>query len=234
VTRPRISCFLPSFNKHGFAVEAVQSVLDQDTGNWELFILENSTDRQTRVLLKELPVTEDPRIRYDELDDLDEIRNSRYITSWLLNQHYPRAQGDFIFYLSDDDLLHPAIFGEIAKHFDENLDHDALYFSLARSPAGLPGEGTDFGSSVWPPIIASVSRGPSQVDCQIDGGQVCYRKEVLTRMEQPWFPEDARGDTACHSDGLFLDKLAHLATFHPLPVYGVKHRMTPLSTWTRH
>ncbi len=233
MSRPRISCFLPSYNKHEFAVEAVQSVIGQDSGDWELFLLENSTDGLTRALLRDIPqVMTDARIHYDELDNLEEIRGRCYITSWLLNQHYPRAGGDFIFYLSDDDVLAPEIFGEIARYFDDFPDRDALYFSMARASASYPGDGLSF-ESQSAPILALEPRGQGRVDGQIDGGQVSYRKSLLARLDPPWFPEDKDPGTACHSDGLFLNRITGLTPFYPLPVYGVQHRMTPLSTWTK-
>ena len=232
----RISCFIPSHNKGEYATDAIASVFAQDFNDWELFIVENSTDGgATRGIIKEFLGTylNHPRVHYVELDDLDEERSKFYITAWLMNLYYQKANGDIIFYLSDDDVFEPKIFGRGVKHFDENPDIDALYFHLARGFVHGPGEGLSMESTNYPPILADIVRGPDDVDCQIDGGQIAYRTSVLSKIEQPWFPDDKVGQTANHADGLHMQKVAAVAPFHPLPYYGTKHRFTPISTWSR-
>ena len=88
-------------------------------------------------------------------------------------------------------------------------------------------------STNYPPILSDIVRGPDDVDCQIDGGQIAYRTSVLSQIEQPWFPDDKAGGTANHADGLHMRKVAEVAPFHPLEYYGAKHRFTPISTWSR-
>jgi hypothetical protein len=231
----RISCFLPSHNKGDYVIDALASIFSQDYNAWELFIVENSTDGgHTRGLIKDYlgSYLDDPSVHYHELDDLDEERGKFYITAWLMNMYYPKANGDIIFYLSDDDVLDPKIFGRIVRHFDENPEIDALYFHLARGFVKDPGEGINMESSNYPPILADIIRGPDDVDCQIDGGQVAYRTSVLEKLEKPWIP-DSKGNGANHADGLHLVKVATVAPIHPLHYYGVKHRFTPVSVWSR-
>lgn len=229
---PRISVFLLSHNKGGFAVEAVKSVLAQDFKDWELWVLENSTDNgRTRALLeKSTPVKVDARIRYLRLNISKEIRDSRYVAAWLLNEYYPRATGDFIFYLSDDDLFTPGIFSSAVRYFDEHSKHHALYFGLYRTLANKPGEGHG-DRNVVGEIPARMPLFAGRLDGYVDGGQVAYRRQVLDSIGQPYFPDDKDGALARHCDGLHLEKVAKQFVFWPLNVTGVIHRHTPKSTW---
>ena len=144
----RISCFTPSHNKGHYATDAIASVFSQDYSDWELFIVENSTDGgHTRGVIKEFLGSSltDPRVHYIETAPLAEERSKFHITAWLMNLYYQQANGDIIFYLSDDDVFESRIFGRGVKFFDDNPDIDALYFHLARGFIKNPGEGTQHG-----------------------------------------------------------------------------------------
>jgi glycosyltransferase involved in cell wall biosynthesis len=230
---PRISVFLPSHNKGGFAVEAARSVFDQDFEDWELWILENSTDDgRTRRLLQKFVDLGDPRVNYEEIELPSEIRANRAACAYINNQYYPRANGDIIFYVSDDDLFMPGVFRAVVAHLDENYGHDAVYFHLARTTARNPGEGKLWRER-WAGIKADIPRDHNAVDCQIDGGQVAYRKHVLDAIGQPYFYEGLDSEGA-HADGLHLKAVARAGfLFNPVNVQGVIHRHTPISTWTK-
>jgi len=224
---PLASVFLPSYNKPDYVAEAIGSVLDQDCGDFELWVLENSTDDRTRKVIG--PLLGDPRIRYLELDIPAAQRESCYITSQLLNTFYPRAEGRFIFYLSDDDLLQPGCVAEVTRFLEEDPARGVCYFSQRQ---------VVWRDGCWQDclvIAADQPRGTGTqmvtVDCHIDGGQIAYRTSCLRALTQPWFPEDPDPSVARHSDGLFMQKLASFHTFWPLPAeLGVKRR-SPLSTW---
>lgn len=230
----KLTVFLPSHNKGGFAVEAVRSVTGQDYPDWELQVLENSTDDgRTRSLLRKFADLADPRVVYREIDVPQEIRRQYVACPWLLNRYYPQAGGDVILYLSDDDLFMPGLFSEVAAHFTAHPEHDALYFHLARVTAKTPGEGRNWDGN-WHEAGAHVPRGAGQLDCIIDGGQVAYRKSVLDLIRPLYFYDGKDTGRACHADGLHLEDIARAGiTFYPLPVKGVIHRHTPGSVWSR-
>lgn len=233
--KPKVSVFLPSFNKHGFCVEAIESVLAQDDPRWEFWIMENSTDGFTREVIREkTPVLRDPRIIYEEIDVPREIRETRYVTTWLLNKYYPYARGDIIAYVSDDDLITPSCFGKCTRYFDAHPECDVAYFGLRVSRAREPGEGHDGPWANEIPALLTRGKGGDTryVDCQIDGGQIVHRPRALDAIGKPWFHEGKDSD-ASHCDGLFMDKLAQAHLFHPLDFHGVTHRITQLSTWTK-
>lgn len=229
---PYFSVFMPSYNKRGFGVEAARSVLDQDFEDWELWVLENSTDGRTRSILRNFLPTDDPRIHFEVIDLDVEIRANYSPAAYLDNRWYPKANGEIILYISDDDLFMPGLFSSISSYFNNYPDREAVYFHLARTRAVRPGTGTTWGER-FAGIPADLPRGAGEVDCQIDGGQVAYRKQVLNKIDSPYFPECNDGD-AGHADGLHLEKITQAGIiFYPLPVAGVIHRHTLVSTWSQ-
>jgi glycosyltransferase involved in cell wall biosynthesis len=235
-TSPLFSCFLLSHNKGPYAVQAIQSVLNQTFQDWECWIIENSTDTTTRPLLKQrMPeILTDPRFHYEEMTVPKEIRKTKYVPSWLLNVYHPEANGKWIFYLSDDDLLMEDCFEVCAEHINDHEDWAVAWFGLKGIRA------VDHRVVKGMPIFmipANGTRGKDStnwnIDGYIDGGQVIYRKECLEQLEKPRFPETFEGDVARHSDGLFLLKLAEKYTFQPIYRTLAIHRFTPVSTWSK-
>lgn len=224
----KLSVFLLSHNKNGWVQEAVASILGQDYDDYELWIIDNSTDDRTCADLEDyldIDAGPDPRVIFIRHDVPADVRTNLYVPSWLLNQYYPRATGDVILYLSDDDLFVPGIFRAIVTAFEENPDWSALYFALSRITVNQPGEFP----APWMVISAEVPRGSGEVDCCIDGGQVAYRKEVLAKIGQPYF--DEAKNQSNHADGRHLQKITEQYAFHPIVRHGVIHRHTPISTW---
>lgn len=231
---PRITVFLPSHNKGGFAVEAARSVFEQDFDDWELWILENSTDDgRTRKLLRKYVDLDDPRVIYEDIDLPAAIRNEFHACPYLLNQYYPLANGEIIFYISDDDLFMPGVFRTVVDYLDSNPAHHAVYFHLARTSADSPGEGKLWRER-WSGIAADAPRAAGQLDCFVDGGQIAYRKHVLDAIKQPYFHPGKKHSEAAHADGMHLESIARAGfQFHPVDIPGVIHRHTPVSTWTK-
>src|SRR5262244_1142680 len=197
------SVFLLSHNKGRFAVEAARSVLAQDEPDLELWILENSTDGETRDLLWR-EAGSDPRVIFEKIDLTPAERDACYVPAMLLNRYYPQARGRFIFYLSDDDLLHPDCVSRCAALLGD--DKEVCYFSHLhvieypdgrRIPDGEISALDPLGWGTDAPIV----------DSRIDGGQIAHTRACLDAIEQPWFPENANPGVACHADGLFMQKL---------------------------
>jgi glycosyltransferase involved in cell wall biosynthesis len=227
-----VSVFLTSHNKCSYVLDALQSVWNQVREDWELWLLENSTDEgRTRCIIDDWLVDKgyegDPRLHYEVLDDVPRD-GSVYVTTWLLNQYYPRANGDHVFFLADDDVIDPDCFKAMAGVLDDNPAISAVYAGMRHLTVCQPGDVTagDIG------IGADVVRGPDAVDCCIDGGQVMHRKSCLDKLTQPYFHELLDPTVTRHCDGIFLKRIAEHFPFYPIPRYLVTHRFTPSSTWT--
>jgi glycosyltransferase involved in cell wall biosynthesis len=227
----KLSVYVLSYNKNGWVQAALDSIFAQDYEDYELWVIDNSTDGVTRgSLLEYLEEKKDPRVIWAVVDVPDHIRRDRYVPSWLLNNYYQQATGEVVFYLSDDDLFMPGLFSSTVKAFEENPDWNALYFHLARTTARAPDQGTNWDSR-FTGIPADVIRGNGEVDCCIDACQIAYRTHILSEFGPPYFPEEPHHGN--HADGIHLQKIAERHDFYPLPVLGVIHRHTPLSTWSR-
>jgi hypothetical protein len=223
------SIFLPSYNKPGYVLDAIRSVLSQTSDDWELWLLENSTDGKTRQVIKQARVLDDSRIRYIEIDLESAIRKAVYPTTWILNRYYGQGNGEFFLFLADDDLLHQECVKVCAEHMAANPDKYVFYFSLdfAGASFGVPLGAPPLGME---PTVAECILSRGEVDCVLDSGQVAHRKSCLDSLEPPYFSEsftDAR-----HCDGLFLERLAEHFLFHPIPQVLATHRFTSYSTWT--
>lgn len=227
----KLSVFMLSHNKDGYVQQAVTSILDQDYEDFELRIIENSTDEVTAEALKEhLAERNDPRVLLKEIVVEDFVRSSWYVPSWILNREYPLAEGEIVLYLSDDDLFEPGLFTAVAEAFDYNPHWKALYFHLARTISRSPDEGRSWDGR-FSGIPAEEPRGSGEVDCCIDACQIAYRTHVLADIGQPYFPEETNHGN--HADGVHLQKIAEKYPFYPLPVKGIIHRHTQISTWSK-
>lgn len=94
---PKISIIIPTYNRAVMLLEAVNSVLKQDYGNWELFIVDNFSTDDTVKLLSGL---NDERICYLRTPRTGSVAASR-------NLGIKNATGSWIAFLDSDDLWAP-------------------------------------------------------------------------------------------------------------------------------
>lgn len=246
---PKISVFLPSYNKGEYVLDAMRAVFAQTRDDWELWILENSNDCRTHLIV------EDELTRHFGLQDLDEYewpavlaenhvhyvrlegeeierqRREKYITAWLLNVYYPEAEGEYIFYISDDDLIDPDCFEVMAAELDANPSYYVVYAGIrlvVGTPAGVTGPFPDDGVPA-----RDIRNFPGTVDCKLDGGQIMQRKVCLDSLVPPYFEEAPLGHYSNHADGIYLERLVGRFAFYPIDRYLITHRRTELSLWTR-
>lgn len=209
---PKISVFTPTFNKPNLVCDAINSVLNQTYQNFEYFILENSNDGVTRKIIKD-KFANHRLVKYIETDFTDEQRKEKYPTALLLNEYYPQATGEYIFYLSDDDYLINNAF-ELLVGFINETEKDVIYFSQETLDEAQDGTFQRVSE-----ILAIHPRGKDTdqgVGCQIDGGQIIHRKNCLDKISQPYFDYTYPEASVC--DGSFMEKLAAHYTFFPVGV----------------
>lgn len=226
----KVTVLTPSFNKLDYVTDAILSVLNQTHKDIDYMIIENSTDQKVRDKVIDLSKT-DSRIRLFLEDFTEEERKVEYITAKLNNKYYPQALGKYIIFLSDDDLLYPTCLEKQVRFMEEN-SLSASYHSQAISRI-TPEGGWDFFSEMKAIHERGKNTQNPQVDCMLDGGQLMHTKAILDLIEQPYFPTDM--DSAAHCDGMFMEKIAKHATFHPLITTELlsEHRRTNLSTWVK-
>lgn len=115
MSKPLFSVVIPTRNRAQLIQYAVQSVLDQTYGDFEIIVSNNFSDDDTKEVVAGFS---DPRVRYFETTELLEIGNSfEFATS--------HASGEFITYLSDDDAC-SVVTLELAKNALDRYENSKL------------------------------------------------------------------------------------------------------------
>lgn len=104
---PKISVILPAYNQALFLADAIESLLKQTFGDWELILVDDGSTDFTREVVSDYP---DPRIRYlyQENRGLPGARNTGI----------GAAQGEYLAFLDADDFYHPQKLALQAAHLD--------------------------------------------------------------------------------------------------------------------
>jgi predicted O-linked N-acetylglucosamine transferase (SPINDLY family)/glycosyltransferase involved in cell wall biosynthesis len=96
---PLVSILIPTHNRPDYCELALKSVLAQGWDNLDIVISDNSDDELTRARLQPY-VDRHPNINY--------MRVPGYSARQNFSNVFEHAEGDYINYLMDDDLFHPA------------------------------------------------------------------------------------------------------------------------------
>ncbi len=96
-TTPTVSVLIPTYNRAGFLKQAIDSVLAQTFGEFELVISDNASTDNTQAIVESYS---DPRIVYS--------RNP-FNLGWHANMKrcLALARGEYVTFLPDDDLMMP-------------------------------------------------------------------------------------------------------------------------------
>jgi len=97
----KVSVILTSYNKPRYIKLAIDSMLSQTYPNWELLIMDDNSDKVVKDMILSY---EDERIRtfFSDITEENRFKNVRY--SWLINKALETATGDYISYMTDDDI----------------------------------------------------------------------------------------------------------------------------------
>ena len=94
-----VTIIIPTYNRHDYLGETLDSVLGQSYQNWECIIVDDGSNDYTKELV-EWYIARSTRIKYFERpDNLPKGANS------CRNYGYELSQGEYIMWLDDDDLL---------------------------------------------------------------------------------------------------------------------------------
>ena len=118
MSKPLVSIIMPSYNR-GYMIEsAIESVLAQSFGQWELLIIDNSSTDNTVDIIKSKT---DKRIRLFNTNNFGIVNKSR-------NIGLENARGEFIALLDTDDSWEPQ---KLRKSLDElQKGVDVVYHDL--------------------------------------------------------------------------------------------------------
>lgn len=96
--KPKFSVLMPTFNQAHYVAESIQSVQNQTLKNWELVICDDGSTDNTPEVIKPF-LEKDPRIKY--------VRKENGGTGSALNRALKESKGEWITWLSSDDLYEP-------------------------------------------------------------------------------------------------------------------------------
>jgi glycosyltransferase involved in cell wall biosynthesis len=96
---PAVAVVIPTYDRPRWLGEAIESVLAQTYGNFELVVSDNASGPETAKLVARY---DDPRLRYVRRDEHTDLNT--HFTYWLDNVEAP-----YLFLLPDDDLMYPEL-----------------------------------------------------------------------------------------------------------------------------
>jgi glycosyltransferase involved in cell wall biosynthesis len=166
---PLFSIVVPSYNHGNYLQTALNSVLSQTFGNWELIVVDNQSTDNTMDYLSEL---KDPRIRMVQIQNSGSIAMSR-------NRGVDLAQGEWIAFLDSDDWWTPEKLQLVSGAITSKTD--VIYHNMF-----IEGE-----SWLYPKLHLIESRqlsSPIFFDLLLHGNPIVtsstvIRKEILTRVD---------------------------------------------------
>jgi len=116
---PFFSVIMPVYNRERYVREAIESVLAQDEGDFELIVVDDgSTDRSVEVI----HAIHDPRIRL--------LHNDHGGGASARNRGLADARGQFVVWVDSDDRQARGALSEIRRSIVANPDADVFYGDL--------------------------------------------------------------------------------------------------------
>lgn len=95
-----VSIIIPVYNRQAVVRECIQSVGNQSHQNYEIILIDDGSTDKTLEVCRELAKAE-PRIRILEMEHAG--------VSAARNKGLERAEGEYVFFLDSDDVIHPLL-----------------------------------------------------------------------------------------------------------------------------
>lgn len=119
----KFSIIMPTYNQANYILQSISTVLNQDYNEWELIVIDNSSDDGTKTLLDGI---EDSRVKVIECKNNGVIAKSR-------NLGIQQATNEWIAFLDSDDLWDSRKLSYmvqiIRKHNPDFIYHQLRYVS---------------------------------------------------------------------------------------------------------
>jgi glycosyltransferase involved in cell wall biosynthesis len=114
--RPLVSIVMPTHDRADVIGDAIQSVVDQDYDNWQLFVCDDASTDNTESIVAQF---NDDRIHF--------LKLPRSGAAAARNKGLAQAQGDIIAYLDSDNVWHPRYLSRMVLALVERPGHSAAY-----------------------------------------------------------------------------------------------------------
>ena len=116
----KVSIVLPTYNQADMLPKAVQSVMAQTYGDWELIIVNDGSTDDTEKYLETLPKSEQFRIVHHD--------NNQKLPS-ALNTGFEFAHGDYYTWISSDSVCAPYMIQGLARALNQYPDDAGLAYA---------------------------------------------------------------------------------------------------------
>jgi glycosyltransferase involved in cell wall biosynthesis len=146
VPAPRVSVILPTYNRMPYLRQAIESVLAQTAGDWELIVADDGSDDDTRGYLAQL---HDDRVRPLRLGHLGHPGKVR-------NAALPHARGQYVAFLDSDDWWERE---KLASQLAAHAEHPDCGWSYTWFRS-VDEQGHDLPSTYHPREISGMIVGP--------------------------------------------------------------------------
>jgi glycosyltransferase involved in cell wall biosynthesis len=116
-----VSVIIPTYNRSGFLVEAIQSVIAQTYRPIECIVVDDGSTDDTSIVVEEFKRQSTPGL------DIYYIKQANQGAQIARNTGTRAAKGKYIQYLDSDDILYPNKFEHQVKYFSSHPDCDGVF-----------------------------------------------------------------------------------------------------------
>lgn len=153
-----ISIIIPTYNRAHTIRTSIQSVLDQAAANWELIIIDDGSNDNTRNVIQDYLI--DERINY--------YFQKNAGVSAARNKGVELSKGDYLIFLDSDDQFLPDLFLRLIKI--NYTSYDLICWQVSKLIDGK--------SSILTP--RKLEKIYNNITATFLAGSICYRKNVVS------------------------------------------------------
>jgi len=204
--RPLVSVITPTYNRADFVLEAVNSVLSQTYDRFELLIVDDGSEDNTREILE--PLLEDARIRYFYQENQGQ--------SVARNLALSHAKGEFVCFLDSDNAWTPEKLASQLAVFREKPDVDVIYGDIIT----IDSKGNELSRSNMRRYSGNIAFQMLKDNC-VSMNTAMARKKCFDEMG------GLSGQRRVADDYELWLKLSSRYQFHYVPEYLAYYRVMP-------
>ncbi|MEO1400745.1 MAG: glycosyltransferase family 2 protein [Cyanobacteria bacterium J06635_1] len=188
---PKVSICIPTYNRAHILPYAVESVLAQTYGDFELLICDDASPDNTPEIVKQWT---DPRVRY--IRHPKNIKRSRNMRSG-----FEAAQGEYFIKFDDDDAVTPTFLEKTVAALDENpnvdfvcTDHWVINARNERDEAATDANSAKWGKDRLGEGVIEDLLSETFVHQSLQVGSTLFRKACLSEADFMRFEADGCED----------------------------------------
>lgn len=204
---------------------AIESVFSQTRDDFELVIVDSGRGPYSQHNYDLFG--KHPKVIWQWTEEPEDFKEEVCPVSWVFNRTYKEGlfKGRFFCCHYDDDLYHPNFLEKMAGHLEQNPSVNSVRCTQDRVSYLSDGTRRVDGQLIADKILTI----NDQFSCQVDGMQVMFRTDILSKLSQKW-NEKIMEEHPYHcgvSDGEFLERAKHFAPeMHFINESLCEHRFT--------